>query len=182
MNVLTTSLPGVLVIEPKIHRDERGFFIETYHEERYLASGITTRFIQDNQSASVQNTLRGLHAQIRRPQAKLVRCIEGEIFDVAVDARKGSPTFGKWYGVFLNSQTARQMYIPEGFVHGFTVVSPAAQVEYKCSDVYVADDQLTVLWNDPAIGIVWPVQNPILSPKDRDAKPLNELLDLLPLL
>lgn len=180
MKILTTSLPGVLVIEPKIHKDERGFFIETYHEERYIASGITKHFVQDNQSASVKNTLRGLHAQVKRPQAKLVRCIEGEIFDVAVDVRKGSPTFGKWYGVLLNAQTARQMYIPEGFAHGFAVLSESVQVEYKCSDIYVANDQLTVLWNDPAIGIGWPVQNPILSPKDRDAKPLSALADLLP--
>ena len=180
MNVLTTSLPGVLVIEPKIHRDERGFFIETYHEARYLASGISTRFIQDNQSASVQNTLSGLHAQVRRPQAKLVRCIEGEIFDVAVDIRKGSPTFGKWYGTLLNATSARQMYIPEGFVHGFAVLSDSVQVEYKCSEIYVPDDQLTVLWNDPAIGIEWPLKTPILSSKDKAAKPLSDLSDLLP--
>jgi dTDP-4-dehydrorhamnose 3,5-epimerase len=180
MNVIKTPLEGVLVIEPKVHRDERGFFVETYHEERYKAAGISAAFVQDNQSASVQGTLRGLHAQIRRPQAKLVRCIDGEIFDVAVDVRKGSATFGKWFGTILDAVSAKQMYVPIGFVHGFAVLSAAAQVEYKCSDIYVPDDQLTVLWNDPAIGIQWPVKEPVLSPKDKQAKSLSAVTELLP--
>jgi dTDP-4-dehydrorhamnose 3,5-epimerase len=180
MELLPTSLPGVLLIQPKVHRDARGFFIETYHAPRYKEAGVKDEFIQDNQSASVQRTLRGLHAQIRRPQAKLVRCIEGSIFDVAVDVRQGSPTFGKWFGAVLSAENARQMYVPAGFVHGFAVSSPTAQVEYKCSDIYVADDQLTVLWNDPAIGIDWGIQDPILSEKDKAAKPLAELMEFLP--
>lgn len=180
MELLPTGLPGVLLIQPKIHRDERGFFVETFHEPRYLAAGVTSRFIQDNQSSSVKDTLRGLHGQIKRPQAKLVRCIEGEIFDVAVDVRKGSPHFGRWFGALLNEDNARQMYIPEGFVHGFAVRSTRAQVEYKCSDIYVPDDQLTVLWNDPEIGVDWGIDDPILSAKDKVAKPLAELTDLLP--
>ncbi len=180
MNVIPTPLPGVLVIEPKVHRDERGFFVETYHEPRYQAAGVPARFIQDNQSSSVKGTLRGLHAQVRHPQAKLVRCIEGSVFDVAVDVRKGSKTFGKWFGETLSADNARQMYLPVGFVHGFAVLSERAQVEYKCSGVYVADDQLTVLWNDPEIGIAWPLADPILSDKDRGAKTLKEQAGLLP--
>jgi len=180
MELLPTTLPGVLLIQPKIHRDERGFFIETFHAPRYKDAGVDADFIQDNQSSSVKGTLRGLHAQVKRPQAKLVRCIEGEIFDVAVDVRKGSPNFGKWFGALLNSENCRHMYIPSGFVHGFAVLSDRAQVEYKCSDIYVADDQLTVLWNDPKVGIEWGLKDPILSPKDKVAKPLSELTDLLP--
>jgi dTDP-4-dehydrorhamnose 3,5-epimerase len=180
MEMLPTGLPGVLLIQPAIHRDERGFFIETYHAPRYREAGVDADFVQDNQSSSLKNTLRGLHAQVRRPQAKLVRCIEGAIFDVAVDVRRGSPFFGKWFGAVLNAENCRQMYVPKGFVHGFVVISDRAQVEYKCSDVYVADDQLTVLWNDPQLGVNWGVKDPILSPKDKSAKTLAELQDLLP--
>jgi dTDP-4-dehydrorhamnose 3,5-epimerase len=180
MELLPTSLPGVILIQPKIHRDDRGFFIETFHEPRYLAAGVTAHFVQDNQSSSVKNTLRGLHIQLKRPQAKLVRCIEGEIFDVAVDVRQGSASFGKWFGTLLNENNAQQMYIPEGFAHGFSVLSAKAQVEYKCSDIYLAEEQLTVPWNDPSIGIDWRVSDPILSAKDQVAKPLAKLLDLLP--
>jgi dTDP-4-dehydrorhamnose 3,5-epimerase len=180
MEFLPTSLPGVLLIQPKIHRDERGFFIETYHEARYLESGIPTRFVQDNQSSSVQGTLRGLHAQLKHPQAKLVRCIEGEILDVAVDIRQGSPSFSKWFAARLSAENARQMYVPVGFVHGFLVLSERAQVEYKCSDIYVPNDQLTLRWNDPDIGIDWGRKDPILSEKDRSAKSLIELKEFLP--
>lgn len=180
MELLPTSLPGVLLIQPKVHRDERGFFVETFQIPRYKEAGVTVDFVQDNQSASQKNTLRGLHAQIQRPQAKLVRCIEGEIFDVAVDVRKGSPNFGKWFGALLNAENCRQMYVPAGFVHGFAVMTERAQVEYKCSDIYVPDDQLTVLWNDPQIGVQWGIQDPILSPKDKGAKTLAQQMDLLP--
>ncbi len=168
------------MVEPKVIRDDRGFFVETYHEMRYSAFGMPARFVQDNQSSSVKDTLRGLHAQIKHPQAKLVRCVEGEIYDVAVDIRRGSPTFGKWFGATLNADNALQMYVPVGFVHGFAVTSDRAQVEYKCSDIYYPEDQLTVLWNDAAIGIQWPISNPILSAKDRVAKTLKELEGLLP--
>jgi dTDP-4-dehydrorhamnose 3,5-epimerase len=180
MELLPTSLLGVLLIQPKINRDGRGFFVETFHEPRYREAGVTARFVQDNHSSSVKNTVRGLHAQLRRPQAKLVRCVEGEIFDVAVDVRKGSPHFGKWFGALLSADNARQLYVPEGFVHGFAVLSERAQVEYKCSDVYVADDQFTVLWNDPGIGVDWGVAEPILSDKDKLAPPLSDVMGLLP--
>lgn len=180
MDLLPTTLPGVILIQPKIHRDERGFFLESYHEPRYQAAGVKATFIQDNHSASVKDTLRGLHLQLKRPQAKLLRCTEGEIFDVAVDVRRSSPSFGKWFGATLTAENARQMYVPEGFAHGFLVLSKQAQVEYKCSDVYVPDDQITVSWKDPQIGIEWLIAEPILSPKDRDAKTLSELKDFLP--
>lgn len=180
MHVEPTALPGVLLITPKIHRDGRGFFIETYHEERYQAAGMPARFVQDNHSQSGKGTLRGLHAQLKRAQAKLVRCVEGRIWDVAVDVRVGSPTFGKWVGAELSAETGRQIYVPAGYVHGFAVLSESAQVEYKCSDIYVPDDQLTVLWNDPQLKIEWPVQDPILSEKDKVAKPVAQLMDILP--
>lgn len=180
MHVEPTALPGVLLITPKVFRDPRGFFIETYHEERYQAAGMPARFVQDNHSRSGQGTLRGLHAQLQRPQAKLVRCVEGRIWDVACDVRVGSPTFGVWVGAELSAETGRQIYVPTGFVHGFAVLSERAQVEYKCSDIYVPDDQLTVLWNDPQLKVQWPLEAPVLSDKDRDAKPLAQLMDLLP--
>lgn len=180
MHVEPTALPGVLLITPKVHRDGRGFFIETYHEERYQAAGMPARFVQDNHSQSGRGTLRGLHAQLKRPQAKLVRCVEGRIWDVACDVRVGSPTFGVWVGAELSAETGLQIYVPTGFVHGFAVLSETAQVEYKCSDIYVPDDQLTVLWNDPQLKVQWPLEAPVLSDKDRDAKPLASLMDLLP--
>jgi dTDP-4-dehydrorhamnose 3,5-epimerase len=180
MHVEPTALPGVLLITPKVHRDGRGFFIETYHEERYKAAGVAARFVQDNHSQSLRGTLRGLHAQLKRPQAKLVRCVEGSIWDVAVDVRVGSPTFGQWVGAELSAETGRQIYVPTGFVHGFAVLSESAQVEYKCSDIYVPDDQLTVRWDDPQLKVEWPVQAPVLSDKDRDAPLLDALMGLLP--
>lgn len=180
MHVEPTALPGVLLITPKIHRDGRGFFIETYHEERYQAAGMPARFVQDNHSQSGRGTLRGLHAQLKRAQAKLVRCVEGRIWDVAADVRVGSPTFGKWVGAELSAETGRQIYVPAGYVHGFAVLSESAQVEYKCSDIYVPDDQLTVLWNDPQLKIQWPLEDPILSEKDKVAKPVAQLMDILP--
>jgi dTDP-4-dehydrorhamnose 3,5-epimerase len=180
MHVESTSIPGVLLVTPSVFRDSRGFFVETYHEARYAEAGMAARFVQDNHSLSVQGTLRGLHAQLKRPQAKLVRCVQGSIWDVAVDIREGSPTFGRWVGAELSAATARQIYIPEGFAHGFAVLSDTAEVEYKCSDVYVPDDQLTVRWNDPALEIAWPLQDPILSEKDRLAPLLKELAGTLP--
>ena len=180
MNVEKTPLAGLLVVHPKVHPDARGFFLESYHESRYAEAGIDVRFIQDNHSSSVQGTLRGLHAQLQRPQAKLVRCIEGAIFDVAVDVREGSATFGQWFGVELTALNHRQLYVPAGFLHGFCVTSEQAQVEYKCSDVYVPGDQVGVRWNDPDIGIQWPLKDPLLSDKDRDAPLLRSLSAQLP--
>jgi len=167
MKLLATPLEGVLLVEPDVFRDDRGFFLETYNEEKYTQGGLSARFVQDNHSKSKQATLRGLHAQLRKPQGKLVRAIEGEIFDVAVDIRRGSPTFGKWFGETLSAQNFRQLYIPPGFVHGFYVLSETAQVEYKCTDFYDPGGELSVLWNDPDIGIDWPLAGePLLSAKD----------------
>lgn len=167
MNVLTTPLKGVLIIEPKIFGDSRGFFTETYHQKRYQASGIDSLFVQDNLSFSVKHTLRGLHYQICRPQAKLVQVLTGEVFDVAVDLRQGSATFGRWEGVHLSGENRRQLFVPEGFAHGFCVLSDTALFSYKCSDFYAPEDEGGVLWSDPAIGIPWPVSAPIISEKDR---------------
>jgi dTDP-4-dehydrorhamnose 3,5-epimerase len=180
MNVEKTPLSGLLVVHPKLHPDARGFFLETYHEQRYMDAGVDARFVQDNHSSSLLGTLRGLHAQGRRPQAKLVRCIEGSIFDVAVDVREGSETFGQWFGVELSALNHRQLYVPVGFLHGFCVTSAQAQVEYKCSDVYVPDDQIGVRWDDPDIAIQWPLADPLLSDKDRDAPLLRDLSAQLP--
>src|SRR5262245_34388219 len=170
------------MIEPDVHRDGRGFFLETFHARKYADGRILGPFVQDNHSNSVRGTLRGLHAQVERPQGKLVRAVQGEMFDVAVDIRRGSPTFGRWVGVVLSAQNFRQLWIPPGFAHGFCVLSERVDVEYKCSDFYNPGDELTVLWSDPAIGIAWPVREPILSVKDAAARPLSEVMDRLPTL
>jgi len=180
MKVLPTALPGVIVIEPDVYRDERGFFLESYHAQRYAAVGVPTGFVQDNQSRSVRGTVRGLHAQRSRPQGKLVQVLQGEIFDVVVDIRRGSPTFGRWISVALSGENFRQCYIPPDFAHGFCVTSESALFEYKCTDFYDPSDELRVLWNDPAIGVAWPVDAPHLSDKDRAAPPLAALMDVLP--
>lgn len=180
MKVVTTELAGVVVIEPAVFRDPRGFFVETYHAERYRAAGIDVEFVQDNHSCSERGTLRGLHAQERFAQAKLVRVIEGEIWDVAVDIRVGSPTFGRHVGVTLSADDQRQIFVPAGFAHGFCVLSERAQVEYKCTDYYHPEDELRVLWNDPELAIPWPVTAPTLSDKDRTAEPLRALRARLP--
>ncbi len=180
MRVIPTHLSDVLLIEPQAHRDKRGCFAETYHAQRYQAHGIAPVFVQDNFSRSIRNTLRGLHAQRRKPQAKLIRVVEGEIFDVAVDIRPGSQSFGQWVGVLLSAESLRQLFVPVGFAHGFCVVSDVAQVEYKCSAFYDPEDELSIRWDDPAIAINWPVAEPLLSEKDRHAPMLSELLDRLP--
>jgi dTDP-4-dehydrorhamnose 3,5-epimerase len=180
MRFLPTELPDVIVIEPDVHRDSRGFFLETYHAEKYRDGGVAVTFVQDNHSKSVRRTLRGLHAQLRRPQAKLVRVLHGEIFDVAVDVRRGSPTFGRWVGVTLSAENFRQCFIPAGFVHGFCVLSESAEIEYKCTDFYDPGGEITVLWNDPDIGVTWPLREPILSAKDEKGMRLAELTDTLP--
>lgn len=180
MRVVPTELPGVLLIEPRVFKDPRGFFLESYHEKKYADAGIPGPFVQDNHSHSVRGTLRGLHAQRLRPQGKLVRAVRGEMFDVAVDIRVGSPTFGAWVGATLSGDNFRQLYIPAGFAHGFCVLSEEVDVEYKCTDLYEAGDELSVAWNDAEIGIVWPVAVPLLSAKDQAAPRLCEIRDRLP--
>lgn len=180
MKFVATELPGVLIIEPDVHKDVRGFFLETYHARKYGDGRIAGSFVQDNHSHSKQGTLRGLHAQLRHPQGKLVRAVAGEMFDVAVDIRRGSPAFGRWVGVTLSGDNFRQLYIPPGFAHGFCVLSDEVDVEYKCTDFYDPADEISVLWNDPKIGIAWPIAAPELSKKDAEAPPLAELLDRLP--
>jgi dTDP-4-dehydrorhamnose 3,5-epimerase len=177
---IPSTLPGVFVIEPAVHRDARGFFIETYHAEKYRAYGITAVFVQDNHTRSAARTLRGLHMQRRKPQAKLVRVIAGEILDVAVDLRRGSPTFGRSAGVVLSADNFRQCYIPEGFAHGFYVLAGAAEVEYKCSAVYDPADEFGIAWNDPALAIQWPISDPLLSDRDLRNPTVAELGDNLP--
>jgi len=173
LKFLQTDLPGVVIVEPDVFRDSRGFFLETFHAERYRQGGIPFDFLQDNHSRSVRGTLRGLHAQRRRPQGKLVRAARGEIFDVAVDIRPGSPTFGKWVGARLTEESFRQMFIPPGFAHGFCVLSDMAEVEYKCSDFYDRADEIGARWD--SAGIEWPIKDPLLSPKDSALPTLTEL-------
>ena len=170
-----TSLPDVILIEPRVHRDARGFFLENYHAQKFAEGGIDARFVQDNHSLSGRGTLRGLHMQNRFAQGKLVRCTAGEIFDVAVDARPGSRTFGRWVGEMLSAVNFRELWIPAGFLHGFCVVSETAQVEYKCTELYHPEDELGVIWNDPGIGIAWPIAEPLLSVKDSALPRLSEI-------
>ncbi|MEM7586903.1 MAG: dTDP-4-dehydrorhamnose 3,5-epimerase [Acidobacteriota bacterium] len=179
MNFRHTKLDGVILVEPQVFGDERGFFLETYHHDKYVQGGITETFVQDNHSKSKYGTLRGLHAQSKKPQGKLVRAVEGEIFDVAVDVRLGSPTYGEWVGEILSAENFHQLYVPPGYIHGFCVLSESAQVEYKCTALYDQDDEFSISWNDPAIGIDWPIEDPLLSQRDTDAKPLSEMEHLL---
>lgn len=173
MKVEPTDLPGVLVLEPERHGDERGFFQETWHRERYAEAGIAAAFVQDNVSLSEGNVVRGLHLQNPSPQGKLIWVLQGEVFDVAVDVRVGSPTFGRWTAEVLSHANRRQLWVPEGFAHGFCVVSETALFAYKCTDYYDPAAELAVQWNDPAIGIDWPVTLPVLSPRDASAPPLS---------
>ncbi len=166
MKVEPTAIPGVLRVEPRVFTDHRGCFVETFHRQRYADAGITVPFVQDNHSRSAQGVLRGLHYQLAAPQAKLVCAISGAIYDVAVDIRRGSPTFGHWVGAHLTADNHHQLFIPEGFAHGFCALSETADVLYKCSDFYRPGDEYGVLWSDPGIGIDWPVSDPILSEKD----------------
>lgn len=172
-------LPDVIRVEPQVHKDDRGFFLETYHQAKFTEGGIGAAFVQDNHSFSIKNTLRGLHAQLRRPQGKLVRAVVGEIFDVAVDIRPGSPTFGQWDGAVLSGENLHQLYIPPGFAHGFSVLSETAHVLYKCTDLYDRADEIGILWNDPDLGIDWRITDPRISPKDAALPRLNELLPIL---
>lgn len=166
MNVRETSLPGVLVLEPQVFRDERGFFLETFSTKRLSGSGIPEHFAQDNHSRSRRGVVRGLHYQLEHPQGKLVHAARGRIFDVAVDIRRGSPSFAKWFGVELSDENLWSLWVPPGFAHGFCVLSDEADVMYKCTVPYVQSDDRGIAWDDPLIGIDWPVENALLSPKD----------------
>ena len=167
MQVLETALPGVMIIEPRVFRDDRGFFLETWHYGKYAQAGIEVSFLQDNHSRSRRDTLRGLHYQRSHPQGKLVRAVAGEIFDVAADVDPRSPRYGQWVGVLLSAENFRQIYVPPGYAHGFCVVSELAEVEYKCTAFYDPADEGGVMWNDPRLSIEWPTRTPILSPRDQ---------------
>lgn len=172
MEFIATDLPGVVIVQPKVFGDERGFFMETYRMDEFEAAGIPTRFVQDNHSRSQQGVLRGLHYQIQQPQGKLVRVILGEVFDVAVDIRRNSPHFGKWTGAYLSAENKREMWVPPGFAHGFYVLSDWAEVTYKTNDYYAPQWERTIAWNDPQLCIHWPLigaQQPSLSAKDSKA-------------
>jgi dTDP-4-dehydrorhamnose 3,5-epimerase len=180
MEIIKTSIPEVIVFVPPVFTDSRGYFLETYQQQKYAAAGISKPFVQDNQSYSTKNVLRGLHFQLRHPQAKLVRVTQGSVFDVAIDIRKNSPTFGKWHGEILSAENKKQMYIPENFAHGFCILSDSAEFVYKCTDFYVPGDESGLIWNDPQLGIKWPIQQPILSEKDAALPSLADVLELLP--
>ena len=175
MNVTGTTIKGIKIIEPRVFEDNRGFFMETYQKERYERAGIDLRFVQDNMSYSVKGTLRGLHYQLHYPQAKLIQVVSGEIFDVSVDIRRGSPTFGKWTGVPISGKNRRQVFVPVGFAHGFCVLSDTAYVLYKCGNFYEPDDEMGILWSDPGIGIEWPFSDPLLSDKDSRYPRLSDI-------
>jgi dTDP-4-dehydrorhamnose 3,5-epimerase len=181
MNVAKTAIPEVLVLEPEIFGDERGFFYESYNSKEFAEkAGITDVFVQDNHSSSIRNVLRGLHYQIKQPQGKLVRVIAGEIFDVAVDIRKNSPTFGKWIGENLSAKNKKMFWIPKGFAHGFVVISDVAEVLYKTTDYWAPEHERSIAWNDPTLNITWPIEDePKLSKKDQQGLPLSraELFD-----
>jgi len=173
MQVIDTTLDDVKIIEPRVFGDDRGFFLETWSESAFKDAGIAAKFVQDNHSRSAQGVLRGLHYQIKHPQGKLVRCTSGEVFDVAVDMRQSSKQFGQWFGVVLSAQNKRQLWVPPGFAHGFYVMSETADFQYKCSDIYAPDFERSLLWNDPTVGIEWPLVAGVdtqLAAKDEAAK------------
>jgi dTDP-4-dehydrorhamnose 3,5-epimerase len=180
MKFVPTSFSNVIIIEPDLFRDGRGFFLETFRRDKYARGGIDCEFLQDNQSRSTRNTIRGLHAQRQHPQAKLVRAVTGSILDVVVDIRRGSPSYLKWIAVELSADNFRQIYVPPGFAHGICITSELADIEYKCTDYYDPTDELRIAWDDPSIGIRWPVEKPILSEKDRQARPIANQMELLP--
>ena len=178
MRVSPSSLPEVLLIEPDVFADERGFFMETFHSAKYAEQGLPAVFLQDNHSRSVRGVLRGLHYQLQQPQGKLVRVVRGEVFDVAVDIRRGSPGFGKWVGAVLSGENRRQMYIPPGFAHGFCTLSEAADVLYKCTELYAPGDEYGIAWDDPDVAIDWPQLDYRLSDKDTANPTLSESKNL----
>jgi dTDP-4-dehydrorhamnose 3,5-epimerase len=173
MRFVPTSLSEVILIEPDVFRDERGFFLEAFHARKYREAGLDCEFVQDNHSRSARGTLRGLHAQLRRPQGKLIRVIEGEIFDIALDIRAGSPTFGEWVSTVLSAENFHQLFVPPGFAHGFCVLSEGAQVEYKCTDFYDRGDEIGIRWDSAKIP--WPIRDPLLSAKDAALPSLDEV-------
>ena len=174
MNVLPTDHPDVLLIEPDVFTDPRGFFMETFHVKKFAAAGLPTEFLQDNHSHSVRGVLRGLHYQLQHPQGKLVRVVNGEVLDVAVDIRKGSPRFGQWVSQLLSAENKQQLYVPPGFAHGFCTVSEQADFLYKCTDVYTPGDEYGIAWDDPALAIDWPQLDYLLSDKDSENPVLSE--------
>ena len=175
MNVLTCGIAGLLVVEPKVHGDARGFFLETWNRDRYREAGLDTDFVQDNVSFSRCGILRGLHFQNPRPQGKLLQVLQGEVFDVAVDIRRSSPTFGKWHGLVLSGENKRQFYVPAGFAHGFLVLSETALFHYKCTEFYSPQDELAIRWDDPDVGIAWPLKEPLVSERDATGLRLREV-------
>jgi dTDP-4-dehydrorhamnose 3,5-epimerase len=175
MNVLACELPGLLIFEPKVFGDARGFFMETWNQRRYQEAGIAAPFVQDNISVSRRGALRGLHCQNPSAQGKLVSVLDGEVFDVAVDLRRSSSTFGKWHGLRLSSENRRQFYVPPGFAHGFLVLSESAMFHYKCTEFYSPKDEMTIRWDDPDIGIQWPTAQPTLSEKDAKGQRLRDV-------
>ena len=175
MNVIPTRLPGVVLIEPQVFADARGYFLETWSQVRYAAAGLPARFVQDNLSFSTPGVLRGLHLQNPAPQGKLVSVLRGAIYDVAIDVRVGSPTFGQWVGAALSAENRRQIYIPEGFAHGFAVTGDCALTLYKSTEFYAPQGDMSLLWSDPDLGIDWPVDDPKLSAKDHDAPRLRDV-------
>lgn len=174
MHVEQLPVSGLLLIRPTVHEDARGYFLETWHANKYEELGLPSTFVQDNESLSSRGVLRGLHYQIRRPQGKLVRVVEGEVFDVAVDLRPGSLTFGKWTGVHLTSKGKEQLWVPPGFAHGYCVLSEKALFSYKCTDIYLPEVERSIHWNDPEIGVKWPIDNPLVSPRDEAAPLLKD--------
>ncbi len=176
MKRIDTSLPGVCMVEPSVFEDQRGFFFESYNELEFAEIGITDRFVQDNHARSVRHTLRGLHYQVKHPQAKLCRVIQGEVLDVVVDIRRGSSHFGKWASGLLSAENRLQMYVPAGFAHGYLVLSETAEFLYKCSDFYRPEYERGIAWNDPSIGIKWGLSEPILSPRDARSPKLSDIL------
>lgn len=179
MEFRRTDLEGVLIIEPTVHLDSRGFFLESYHFPKYREGGIKATFIQDNHSRSAHGVLRGLHAQLRPAQAKLVRVTLGEVFDVVVDIRPGSQSFGQWVGTRLSAENFRQIYVPAGFAHGFVTLSETAELQYKCDAIYEPSGEIAIRWDDPEIGVEWPVEAPSLSERDARAPLLSEIADTL---
>jgi dTDP-4-dehydrorhamnose 3,5-epimerase len=174
LKFIHTVLPGVVLIEPKVFGDDRGFFLETYNASRFREAGIVAAFVQDNHSRSASGVLRGLHYQEPNAQGKLVRCTRGSMWDVAVDIRNGSPTFGRWYAVELSEENKRMLWVPPGFAHGFCALTEACEVLYKCTNLYDPASQRGILWNDPQLGIPWPIRDPLLSPKDAAAPRLKD--------
>jgi dTDP-4-dehydrorhamnose 3,5-epimerase len=179
MRFSETNIPGVVVIEPDVHRDARGYFLETFHARKYAAAGIPEVFVQDNHSCSTRGILRGLHMQLRKPQGKLIRVVEGEIWDVAVDVRPASSTCGQWTAEVLSASNFKQLYVPPGCAHGFCVLSDTAQVEYKCTELYDPADEVGIAWDDPDLAIPWPIAEPLLSDRDRRHGSLADAIHFL---